>query len=542
MTVTLSVADVRDTHADFGGYQTTLAGLLERLGAGTAEVLCAPGGLAVPVRAPVIWDSESPSELEPGDLILAVGVSLDSPAFGALLSPAAAAGAAGIAVKGLCDAAEVEDIARRTGVAVLSVPRGLPWAELHMQVRSVLDTDPALAGEAPGDVCRDLFDLADAAARILGGTVEIADSAMRLLAFANSDGAVDELHRAWIFERRAPAEFLSWLRRAGVFGRLRESVRPILVSRPGSRRRLAIEIRAGIEILGYLWLIEGAQGLPPSIGERLAEIARTTGAALVQRRAETDPARHLRARCLQGVLEGRVPARTAADELGIGPGKCRLVAFGAAGRRVPDRVAVKYAHDLITLRVESGCPGATVLPFLDRCYVFVADAESGLDRIQPLAEELVSLVDKQLGLAMVAAIGGVVTECDELPAARREVDRALRLLGTRRGQPVALAEELRSHAVLDELSELARDRPHLLRGRIDVLLELEAAGKTEYLPTLRAYFDAACDLTQAAKALFVHRNTLRYRLRRISELCGLDLADPVDRLVAELQLRLRCAE
>ena len=42
-----------------------------------------------------------------------------------------------------------------------------------------------------------------------------------------------------------------------------------------------------------------------------------------------------------------------------------------------------------------------------------------------------------------------------------------------------------------------------------------------------------------AKALFVHYNTIAYRLRTIEELCGVDLNDPDDRLQLELALYLR---
>ena len=42
----------------------------------------------------------------------------------------------------------------------------------------------------------------------------------------------------------------------------------------------------------------------------------------------------------------------------------------------------------------------------------------------------------------------------------------------------------------------------------------------------------------AAKRVFVHPNTFRYRLRRLTEISGLDLDDPLERLVAELQLRI----
>lgn len=60
---------------------------------------------------------------------------------------------------------------------------------------------------------------------------------------------------------------------------------------------------------------------------------------------------------------------------------------------------------------------------------------------------------------------------------------------------------------------------------------------TEYLPSLRAFFDAGGDLTAAARTLYVHRNTLKYRLTRIRDAFGVDVDHPpTQRLVAELQV------
>ena len=56
--------------------------------------------------------------------------------------------------------------------------------------------------------------------------------------------------------------------------------------------------------------------------------------------------------------------------------------------------------------------------------------------------------------------------------------------------------------------------------------------------SLLAYLDAFGDVRSAAAGLHVHPNTLRYRVRRACELSGLDLDDPDQRLVAQLQLRL----
>jgi sugar diacid utilization regulator len=47
-------------------------------------------------------------------------------------------------------------------------------------------------------------------------------------------------------------------------------------------------------------------------------------------------------------------------------------------------------------------------------------------------------------------------------------------------------------------------------------------GNGALMETLRAYLDSDLDVTRTAETLYVHPNTVRYRLRRISELTGLD--------------------
>jgi len=43
--------------------------------------------------------------------------------------------------------------------------------------------------------------------------------------------------------------------------------------------------------------------------------------------------------------------------------------------------------------------------------------------------------------------------------------------------------------------------------------------------TLHAYLKCACNTTETANALFLHRNSVIYRLHRIEELCDIDLSD-----------------
>jgi len=63
-------------------------------------------------------------------------------------------------------------------------------------------------------------------------------------------------------------------------------------------------------------------------------------------------------------------------------------------------------------------------------------------------------------------------------------------------------------------------------------------GSAEFLRTLEAYFDNNGNLSQAAEALFIHRNTLVYRMERIAEISGLDLDHTETRLAVQLALRI----
>lgn len=69
------------------------------------------------------------------------------------------------------------------------------------------------------------------------------------------------------------------------------------------------------------------------------------------------------------------------------------------------------------------------------------------------------------------------------------------------------------------------------------LTEHDRVSGGELLHTLEGYFAALGNLHQAADLLHIHRNTLIYRLRRISEISGLNLKRPEDVLALQIALK-----
>jgi DNA-binding PucR family transcriptional regulator len=95
-------------------------------------------------------------------------------------------------------------------------------------------------------------------------------------------------------------------------------------------------------------------------------------------------------------------------------------------------------------------------------------------------------------------------------------------------RPVPAAELLPERA-------LAGD-PEAERLLVDQVMRPLTAASGGLVETLDAYFDASGVLEACARRLFVHPNTVRYRLRRIAEITGRVPGDPRDGLVLRVGL------
>lgn len=73
---------------------------------------------------------------------------------------------------------------------------------------------------------------------------------------------------------------------------------------------------------------------------------------------------------------------------------------------------------------------------------------------------------------------------------------------------------------------------------IFILLEHDRDKKMNLLPTLKVFVECLGDTAQAADRLFLHRNSLYYRLKQIMALTGVDLADEHVRSHITLSIRI----
>ena len=129
-------------------------------------------------------------------------------------------------------------------------------------------------------------------------------------------------------------------------------------------------------------------------------------------------------------------------------------------------------------------------------------------------------------------VGSLVPGLSDAPRSSRES-----LAGFRAA--VAWPDAPRPVLASDLLPERALDGDGEAIGRLvdDVYLRLVAEDPT-LVETLAAYLERTGSLEGAARELFVHPNTVRYRLKRVSEVIGWDATGPREALILQTALIL----
>jgi hypothetical protein len=539
--------------------QPSLHRVLDDLGATLLELVCAPsapGAGADEIGGVAIHDPVDEPVLPRRALVLGVGVHAPAD-IAALLASLSRHAAAGLVVRSPVSVEpSVAAAVEASGVPLLALTRGASWTQLAALLRSLLaegdvgDPGPETLGGLPSG---DLFSVANAVAALIDAPVTIEDRSSRVLAFSGRQDEADRSRVETILGRQVPERYSRHLVERGVFRELYRSAQPVYIEPPSvagmadfALPRAAVAVRAGDEVLGSIWAAV-KEPLTPDRAQAMCDAARLVALHLLRIRAGADVSRRLRADLVSTALEGGTGAFEAVRRLGLADQPVVVLALAVADpaerARLADGLAMHLsaihprcaaalvgdvAYGLIPV-VSSGSPGADGA---------AADGVDGEQRAVRIATDFLDRVGDRS--RPVIGIGQVAFDAAGLPAARACADRVLRVLreGTESaGRRVARLADVHAEALLMELRDLAAahgDRP---TGPVARLSAYDLEHGTNLVETLRAWLDAFGDVAAAAAAMFVHPNTFRYRLRRLTEVSGIDLADPEQRFAAMLQLR-----
>ncbi|MDQ3572235.1 MAG: PucR family transcriptional regulator ligand-binding domain-containing protein [Actinomycetota bacterium] len=511
----------------------TVAGLLEDC---DLDLIAGASARERPVRWVHISEHEDPTPwLSGGELLLTTGYNLDTEAKQrAYVNKLAAEGAAGLGFGTGFDHPKmppaIRKAAKAKGMPLFEVPYEMPFIAITERAAARLINESYDALERGSKVHERLERLVIEGGGLVEVTASIADVVGGGALVFDAGGAEVARHPATGLARPEDIEVIA----ADLAGRADSGETQSFAPEALGERALAVPVpgQRGAPLAG--WLVVFAEHAPLGEFERL--IARqasiVVGLELMRERIVGETERRLAGDLLADALSGRFDA----DELGS-----RLRAFGIrseAAVLIFDLPDPSSAEKLLEAALGEARVPALVATTSTAGRALLCAVVAGADR-DPVAVAsrvrpalLAIAPDLRVAASRAVGLGGLRRAFHEARCALE----ATSLNGA--GPEVASHRDLGAFTLL-----LALQDDDALRLYADGLLEPISAGEGEYggelLRSLEAFIENNGNWERAARRLYCHRHTLRYRIRKIEELTGRDLSRATDRIELWLALRAR---
>jgi sugar diacid utilization regulator len=297
--------------------------------------------------------------------------------------------------------------------------------------------------------------------------------------------------------------------------------RVMMATRPiRSEMRLCSVAQLGAVPVGVLLLQDpdGTAGETECMALEHAGTVLAMEVARMQNVAETEA--HLRTSLVLDLIAGASPDEAAvlnrAQILGYDLGRPHQVVVIEAARSTDDIALLLHA---VRRAVRQARIGSLLAPRL-RDVVVLADTEASWEEFrQTVAAGL-------QGAAGRMGVGGRYRATSDLPRSYREAQLALRIQKTI-GSPeqVTIFGDLGVYQLLAASSDMSAIE-EFVEQWLGPLTDYDTVHGGQLVLTLSEYLDHGGSYDASAAALSVHRNTLKYRLRRIRDVSGYDLSVP----------------
>jgi purine catabolism regulator len=424
--------------------------------------------------------------------------------------------------------------ADRLGFPIIEVPGSLSFVEITEAIftRIVNGQYEVLRRakeihETLTDIVLDggtLQDVADILGDLLEKSITIESSNFDVLA-NTQQGAIDEARIRTIETGRTTPEVIQRLEGHATYQRLLREKRPIRIKPQPElgldMERIVAPIIVSRQIIGYMWII--ADGGPLTELDELAieQAATVTALFMYKEKAVQESHRTMRGDFFDQLL--RID-QISHEQL---EGQAAMFDFRLDRRYqvlvIEDHSAPHEEASTLPQRIEDSVRdiAQALIVFREQQIVIVLQARQAPNG-KIVASELITQLSQPTENVLIG-IGMPAQDVNGIPISYKQAKEALviaRQLGRDKG--VYTFNELGLLHWLHQLPEHALFDNWYFRA-IHELDQHDTNHNKQLLTTLEAFLESGGSLKDAAKRLYVHRNTLIYRLERIEAYTGLDL-------------------
>ena len=468
-----------------------------------------------------------------------------------LLGELAELSVAGVVVLGDM-AAPVRAAADALALPLISLPDGTSLRNIHQSISSLLVDQQSQISERGMQLYRRLSEMSregqglmamtEVMSKLTGKIIVAQDKRLEIRALSRPlDSKVDVGQLRELLSARESLP--SVLRNRKAAAKARQSswhqVLPL-----DNVARLISPIISGDRARGYLSVI----GAPGEL-DLLDSLTVEQGAAacaleMAKAKAISEAKKALRGNFLEGLLAGTLPQseiERLSGRLDHDPNPPHIVVtFGWDGETTP---SMRRLETTINWLLQSQNRPALVHVYGgDHICVFQALRDNDAEVSFSSAYEFDRRVREQIrseypGQRLLSGLSGPATSLAEWPTIYRQALQAMNL-----GKRLQLHQlvEYNSLGIFQLLAQLDGNAAVMAFAAevVGPLADYDRRHRSSLVETMNAYFSHHGNISQTAESLFIHRNTLLYRLERIQELTEQDLNNSDMRLAMHLALKL----
>jgi len=306
--------------------------------------------------------------------------------------------------------------------------------------------------------------------------------------------------------------------------------------------RLLSPIISGDRARGYLSIIGPVAELDMFDSLTVEHGAAACALEMAKTKAVNEAKKSLRGDFLEGLLAGSLPRKEIERLEGrLDHNTSEPHAVMVAGWIGANKLSLRRL-ETSTHWVLSNHPRPALVHVYGNQYLVIFQALKNLEDMDS-AHQLGRRIREQIEMeypeaTLIGGISGPTKTLAEWPEAYEQALQAMQL-----GERLKLTnqfvefESLGIYRLLYALEEQPEVR-EFTDEIMQPLIEYDNHNRGSLVKTVEAYFDHHGNISQTAESLFVHRNTLLYRMERIQELTGLNLDHANMRLALHLSLKL----
>lgn len=372
----------------------------------------------------------------------------------------------------------------------------------------------------------DVHDIVDQLSVLLQRAVIIEDKNFELVAYSSPDElSFDSLQQKTILTKRCPLFIIERLKKEGIVSQLQHDDHPLRIDieEIGFYKRIVVSLKFEGKLYGYLWVYETEAALAETFFNQLKHMAPHLGKLMHKKQHDVEKD--------QQTLIWRLMNNEFLSEAEIHR-EAKAVSYELPTEFTAMAISVRNASFLSILGktrdifLREGIAyylgkGTEIIGIIHSDELQRSDSKAA-----QLKTDIIAMLSKEEQRALFIGIGD---EYRQIQQVRKSYLEALEVIETMvflhlEEQKIFSFHELGMYRYIKvmykkNISEQYRNK------NIVKIMKKDAESNSELLITIWAYLKNDCKVAQTAEQLFIHPNTLSYRVKQIQELTSIDFTN-----------------